>query len=49
MLTVNASPFPAIYDILIKWWYHGGCSFEGGLGVLFIYDFKNRVREYCES
>ena len=24
MLTVNASPFPAIYDILEKWWYHGG-------------------------
>jgi len=24
MLTVNASPFPAIYDILKKWWYHGG-------------------------
>ena len=24
MLTVNPSPFPAIYDILKKWWYHGG-------------------------
>ena len=24
MLTVNPSPFPTIYDILIKWWYHGG-------------------------
>ena len=24
MLTVNASPFPAIYVILKKWWYHGG-------------------------
>jgi len=24
MLTVNASPFPSIYVILKKWWYHGG-------------------------
>jgi hypothetical protein len=24
MLRVNASPFPAIYDTLKKWWYHGG-------------------------
>jgi len=24
MLTVNASPFPAIYDILKKWWYSCG-------------------------
>ena len=24
MLTVNPSPFPAIYDILKKWWDHGG-------------------------
>tara|TARA_Y100000588_G_scaffold367775_1_gene434901 strand:- start:631 stop:1074 length:444 start_codon:yes stop_codon:yes gene_type:complete len=23
MLKVNPSPFPAIYDILKKWWYHG--------------------------
>jgi len=24
VLKVNPSPFPAIYDILKKWWYHGG-------------------------
>ena len=24
MLTVNPSPFPAIYDILKKWWYSCG-------------------------
>jgi len=24
MLTVNASPFPAIYVILKKWWYSCG-------------------------
>ena len=24
ILTVNSSPFSAIYDILKKWWYHGG-------------------------
>jgi hypothetical protein len=28
MLTVNPSPFPAIYDILKKWWYSCGTQIK---------------------
>jgi hypothetical protein len=44
MLTVNPSPFPAIYDILIKWWYQCGTrNFRPRNGVSTMTKLTNKL------